>query len=205
MKNVKSLLFTNLFALMLLSTSQLLATSITSLEIVKAKEEKAFVLSIKSQGQGKAKIKFLDENQNILFSSKIDPTKLFEKKFNLSSLEVGKYTLQVEDELKTTLQPVAINYDGIDINYDSRQVVYKPQLKYNEVKEQLFVNWLINENANFQLDIYDNDLNLLYSHTIKDVFNINKVYTLSQLPRGNYLLKVRGANQVYAKNIEVKG
>ncbi|MEM8909525.1 MAG: hypothetical protein AAGD05_16885, partial [Bacteroidota bacterium] len=166
-------------------------------------QEKMFVLSLKAKGQGTVSIQFLDEQQHILFSKTIKNTEVFEKKFNLDNLDLGTYTLKVEDELKVTTQPIEVSYEGIEVDYTVRQATFKPYVQLTADNKQLDINWLMQEKGAYRMNIYNDNTDLLYHDTIKEAWKINKRYDLAKLPKGNYYVTIKGGSQTHYHNFQI--
>lgn len=199
MKNFKCLLMAKMMVLFLLATTQVGATAITSLEIIPIQSEKMFLLAIKAKGQGKVSIQFVDAKEQVLFSSEIKNREKFNHKFKLNDLPNGHYKLIIEDELKSTEQPILIDSEGVAIDPSTRQHMYKPHVKVNQASNWLDLNWLMATKGTFQLEISDDAANVLYTEQINDAWAVHQRYDVKNFPRGNYFLKIKGNNQVFYK------
>ena len=187
--------------LFLLGSTQVGATAITSLRIVPIQSEKMFLLSVTAKGEGKVNVQFVDEQARILFSTDLKNKQKFDHKFNLDHLPNGQYKLIIDDELKTTEQPIGIGLGGVEIDPSTRQYLYKPLLKLDRDKQAIDLNWLMAEKGDFHFEIRDEASNILFSDQLTASLAVHKRYDVSAFPKGNYFVTIKGENQVFYKNL----
>lgn len=170
----------------------------TNFPTIRVESEKTVIVSTEGWKSDFVTITIKSESGNIVKKEEIATT-FIGKKYNLKFLPVGKYTLTVENSLKSSSADFSINDTTIVFeseNYD----VYKPQV----TSEGKFVkiNYL-SLNKSVDVRIENKDGNTIYSDNFKES-SINKMLNLSKLPSDTYYVYISTNNEVYLNAVNLK-
>jgi len=202
MKNLKSIIAPLLIVLFFSNT--IFAATVTSFEVTPVYHEKMFVLNVKAQGQGIVTIQILGKEGDVIFSDKLESVSVFEKRFNLESMEEGNYILKIEDEFTITSQPLYLDNKKVEVNDELKELIRKPYVKINNLNKRLDINWVMPKKGNYKMVIQNAEGSFSFEDTIKDKVAIHQTYNLSKIPEGKYFLTIKSNQQTFYKTIELK-
>ncbi|MCB0704209.1 MAG: hypothetical protein KDC34_02825 [Saprospiraceae bacterium] len=203
MKNFKFFFIAAILAFS--SVISLSAKAITTMEVKAVGQGKMIYVSVQTKGSGTVNITISDKQNHVLFTEVLDDqATTFEKLFNLNSLESGNYTLNIEDEFKTIIQPFRVAKSSIEINTDIRTEDFKPLILFNSEKENIDINWLLNAQKDFKVVISDERNNTVYKEIVENTWNVHKRYDISNFPAGYYKLMVTDGDSTYYEMINIK-
>lgn len=130
-------------------------------------------------------VRILSENGDLVLSETLNIQDTEGIKYNLKNLESGKYNVLLEDNLKLVEETVIL-FDGKIVKKEAVEF-YKPMI--NLVNNQVRVNFL-SINDPIEVKIYDQEGNKIYEELNTTEFSYNKVFDMSELARGTYMLIV---------------
>ena len=114
MKNFK-LVIAKVFVLVLLLSNTATATSVSSFELLTTPDEKSFMLSAETSGEGKLGIQIRNANDEIVYSKNMKVVGTFQQRYNLMDFEEGNYSLIITDALKIMTQPFTITENEVEV------------------------------------------------------------------------------------------
>lgn len=202
MKHLKFVI-TKVCVLLLFLSNTAVATSVSSFEMLPTPDEKEFLLTAVTSGEGTISIKILDHDEKVIFSKSMKALTSFEQKYSLKDFEKGHYSLVIEDESKIMTQPFTIA-TAIEVNSDLKTFIYKPFLKFNYKIESLAVNWMKSDNSDCQFIIKDEKSNVLFKESVENDRLIHRSYDFSQLPNGTYFITIKDGQHTYQEIIELR-
>ena len=167
-------------------------------------DEKTFMISAETAGEGRIEIQILDTKGDIVFSKNMKALSSFQQKYNLKDFAQGDYSLIVTDESKIITQPFQVTETEIEVEAASKTTAFKPYFKYNEKVESLAVNWMKADNSTCEFSIEDENTNVLLEESIENDGTFHRSYDFSELPAGTYYMVIKDGNHTYNETIEIK-
>ncbi|MBK8698682.1 MAG: hypothetical protein IPN29_03760 [Saprospiraceae bacterium] len=186
-----------------ISMAALLFVAITSLSaktpsFLKNEDAKSIVLHLNHWKAEKITISIMDKSGNTVFSEALNLPKT-NRKYDVSGLAQGQYSVMVEDGQKFAVQHLTIEMGQIYINQETDEV-YKPIfLTENAV-------WSVQAltlEKNAVVSIYDENDNLVFTEKIEKPV-VERRYDVSNLGRGSYIVEYSVANKVFTHKVDKK-
>lgn len=196
MKTMKKVLLT---AMMVMASTFAIANDNKPNVKVEKVGMKSVVVFAYGLGAHETQVQLKDANGSILYKANTQEGRKFAKRFDLSSLEAGNYTLEVENESSFTATPVVLNADSAWVNSADQVTILKPVLRKNG--EKLDVIMPDEDNTVF-ITIYDENFRKLASESIDG--ESLKRFDLSQLAQGAYTIKMRTKGRNFVQSVSIK-
>lgn len=200
MKNLTTAVFATAFTFLSIAA---FAVDTPDFVIKNEEGQKSFVLHLDRVLTEKVQVRILDAEHHLLLSDAIREKGPFAKKYNLSNLPAGRYTVEIEDNYTIKYQPVEILDSSLVIDADHLTAIYKPFVVANGKLVDL--TFLQLEDAKTEIEILDDAGFPVYNETIEDSGSITKRYDVSKLQAGNYVFQVAVKDRVYYRNFTVGG
>ena len=124
-----------------------------------------------------------DANGLILHSEEVKKKGTLVKTFNLSELENGIYTLELEKDFQIIVKTIKVKNNNVTFLNDAEQVVFKPIVRNKENK--LMISKIAFDAEPLQVSIYYNN-EIIYSETLEGDNILNRVYSLDGELKGDY-------------------
>lgn len=126
----------------------------------------------------------------------------FAKLFNLELLPAGEYKVIVSTERKEIIQPLTLQGNAVVINDNKREEYFTPYIRLREgaVDVMMFNNRL----ADVSVVIYNDQGNAVYEDTMENVLKVEKRYSLNDLEKGSYTVRVSTPRKDYYQAVAVK-
>lgn len=131
-----------------------------------------------------------DENGITLYKEAIQQTGIYTKGFDLTSLPDGNYFFELEKDMEITTIPFTVAAKEVTFNKALSKTTFKPLTVVK--KDYILVSQLSLEEQPLEVEIYYEDgsytepYQLIYSETITDTKNIERIYQLSNFVKGKY-------------------
>jgi hypothetical protein len=201
MKNVikhtkKGILIVTMFATLLSSANEVSFYSFKN-------DAKRTSLTLNDVKQGNL-LSIKDNNGIVLYKELIQKSGIYTKGFDLTTLPDGGYVFELDKDLEINIIPFMVNSNEVSFNKDLEKIIFKP---FTKVKDNVvFISKLTLNKEPMKVEIYFNPSDstyteLVYSETIKNTININRVYRLTGLTKGNYKLVFNTEGRVFTKEI----
>ena len=180
---------------MMLVTSINYANENTAVKIVDGKKvriefetvKKGHTLSIK------------DKNGTVIYSQEIENSGTYSKVLDLSKLEKGNYTTELEKDFEIIIKPFTV-LDG-QVSFDEEKTIFKPVIRTEN--NLVLISKLAFDNQPLKIAIYYND-EVIFSETVTDEKNLLKrVYKLSKEEKGDYKVIINSNNRSYIKDFNI--
>jgi len=145
-----------------------------------------------------------DENGIILDKEIIKQSGIYSKGFDLTKLPDGGYFFELDKDLEINTIPFTVNSSEVTFKKELKKTIFKP---FTKVKGDVVILSKLSLNADpLQIKIYFNSLDsiaseLIFAETITNTININRVYKLSGLSRGDYKIVFNTEGRVFTKEI----
>jgi hypothetical protein len=149
--------------------------------ILTDKDSKTMVIDLKKNLGGNVVISIVSLDGETVFSEAFKADKKA-RKYNLSNLKVGTYTLIIEDEEKVSSKKVHISKASLLVDNKIEEMI-KPTVISNGDFWVLNVVNLVGAN----IIITDEDGNKIYSQVVESS-SLNKRFNVSKLPSGTYYI-----------------
>lgn len=161
---------------------------------VKSSEKVAFIRVRYLSEQTSATLRIKDRRGVTLHREELRDG-LYMKKYDFSSLPVGKYTVEVRTKEGVTKEPFQI--------LSRRQAIYfKPGVQVeSDMVKLAFMNKV---DTPVYVRLYDRHGKVMYEEKVASQEMYAKGLNVSKLLRGQYSLSIVGDNYTYARSIELK-
>ncbi|WP_051554769.1 hypothetical protein [Maribacter antarcticus] len=181
---------------LLLSTTLSMAKD-SEIRLIASKEAKSLVLTLDKTAKNLT-LTFTDTNENILYFEKMENGTLT-KKFNLHSLENGKYYLTTSDASRLVVYTVSIAEKSVNII--EKKETLKPY--FRKTKDKIFVNFLNLDKSKVDIKVYDEEYRVVFSETVTEEMIIEKAFNFQDAYAGNYRVVVLDSKKSYSENFIV--
>ena len=157
--------------------------------------KKSMVVNLGNTEKEMVSVVIEDEKGNVLMSEKVKQSANFIKRYNMTQLENGAYTMTVTKTTIRTIQPFYITKSGIVITELEKKEKFMPVVTLKDNK--LDVNVLLNNFGRIAVNIYDNAGRILKQDKSLDALNFHKRYNLAQMPEGAYVVEVTAGDETF--------
>lgn len=134
-----------------------------------------------------------------LLSEKLNPTDQKFRKYNLSQLLDGVYSMTVDTYNSLIIKKIRIQDSKTSLLEET--ISYKPTQKFEDNR------WMVNlfaQGEDVSIKIFDDNADVVYEHTHKDQVVFSKAYNLENLSIGNYSIQLYVDGRSYFNDVEVK-
>lgn len=188
-----------LFLIVLVSSSKN-ANGNTKVSVVPGEQEK-LIVDVVDVPYSTFSVKLTDSDGQVIYSDVGESSSIDNRTaYNLSDLQDGKYTLEVQHGNQTEFTDLVINNDKVEILDQENQMspTFSLDGKYLEFS---FPNVALN---NARLLLYDNiNHEWIYQESLKQEYNIKQDLNLSALHPGSYKAVLISGDGVYDYNFEL--
>lgn len=137
-----------------------------------------------------------DESGIVMYSQEIIKPGNYSQIFDLSKLQKGNYTTELEKDFEITIKSFSV-LDG-QVLFKDEKTIFKPVVR---IKDNLILISKMNfEKEPLKVVLYYNDEIILSENTTDSSDIINRVYRLSKNIKGNYKVIVKTDNRTYKKD-----
>ncbi len=161
--------------------------------------QKGIIVNLGSVQKETVSIIIKDANENILLNEMVKESPNFVKRYNMSQLPNGAYTLTVTKKTQRTVQPFEITKDGLTITGLEKKEKFLPVVYFQ--KDKLDVNVLLGNYSNITVTILDNEGHKITTDKNYVVLDLHKRYNLSDLPNGAYIVEVTAGDETFYQTI----
>jgi methionine-rich copper-binding protein CopC len=190
------LLFSNVSFATTNPTNEAPATN-SKVEIKGSDIEKALSIEFSNIKEEDVTISIMNEEGATVHTDKAKSIKAFSKKFNLSNLEKGEYTLKVTLEHCKITQVFEVTKKGIIVKETNRKEVYAPIIKEEDSKFDINIPTIKNK---YSVLVLNASGDTVFEEVQKGVTQLNKKYNMTNLAKGEYLLQVSIDGETYYHN-----
>jgi C4-type Zn-finger protein len=161
--------------------------------------EKSVIVNLGNVQKEEITIAIEDAAGNTLVTESVKNNANFVKKYNVSKLEAGQYSITITKRTLRTVQPFTISIEGITMSDVEKKEKFLPYVIQNGNK--LDVNVLLGNYNNITIKILDNEGRSSLDDTNYVVLTLHKRYDLSKLPSGNYVAEVTAGDETFYYSI----
>lgn len=157
------------------------------------------MFSVHHNTTGTVELTIKDKYGKILHDEK-SVKKEFVKAFNLETLPIGTYFLEVEDDLKISTYTVNVTSSGLEVDRENVEKVFKPSVV--QKNKSVDVSMLKLSKKPLDLSIFDSNNELIHKDSLKGEI-VNKRYNLSNLKGGVYTMVFKVGDKNFEKTINL--
>ena len=183
-----------MIALMFVTTASIANDEKLSLE--STKESKSLVFEMDSQKE--TTIKFLDADNQIMFSENISAVS-YSKKFNLKNVADGLYYFTTEDALRKITYTISVINSDVEIISEKESV--KPVFKTKD--GIIYLNLLNLTKKDVKIEVYDSKNRIVFSEKRENELTIQKAFNFTNAFEDRYTVLVKDSDNTYYENIVV--
>jgi len=135
-----------------------------------------------------------------LHSETVSRTGLLTKVFDLSSLNDGIYTIELDKDYEIIVRTLEVKNNNVIFNADSKKVIFKPVIRNK--KNILMISKIAFDKKPMKVALYFND-NIIYAETLKNGKIFNRVYKLDKEIKGDYSVVLYNNTRSYFYNFKL--
>ncbi|WP_430908929.1 hypothetical protein [Maribacter sp. 2-571] len=173
--------------------------SAKDLNITADSTEQSLVFEMEAAKQSTT-IRIMDSRLQEIYGDVIAAGTPYFKKFDVSNLISGNYTVSIEDSLKRINYSVTIDGDTLEISKPKR--TNKPV--FRKKGDRIYVNLLNLDLEDIAIAVYDSEGRRLFSETNNADQIVQKAFNFEDAKNDSYTVMVRDASHTYYEEIVVK-
>jgi len=120
------------------------------------------------------------------------------KKYDLSTLPVGNYMIELNANSKTIQYPVEVTEKNVTI----KGGILKRKPSFSIEDNKVIVTRFSEENQTMKIAVYDSNSNVIYADTMEGKLNVGKILNFSKLKEGYYKVVVKSDGKLFKKEIK---
>lgn len=190
-----------LIAMMIMATAMSFANGNKPNVKVEKVGAKMIALQASQLGTSKTKVQLKDENGLILHSAVLNNNEKVNKRFDLTSLPAGNYSIEVENEVAFTTTPIEIIGRQAYVISGDQVTIVKPVVR--QIGDFLDVILPSEDTASVNVTIYDDSFKPLYTETLNSTTELRR-YDLSKLVKGGYNVKMTTKGKDFIRFVALK-
>lgn len=136
---------------------------------------------------------------DVLIREFVKETSNFVKRYNMSQLDNGLYTLTVTKKTVRTVQPFEITKAGVVMTELEKKEKFIPTV--NLQNDKLDVNVLLGNYNNITVTIMDNEGRKVIEDKNYVVLDLHKRYNISKLPNGIYVIEIKAGEETFYQTV----
>lgn len=192
---VATLFTTTLSANVIENTFDLAGTSVKL-----SSAEKAIVVNLGNVQKENVSIVIANAQGEVLVNETIKDRINFVKRYNMSQLENGEYTMTITKKTVRTVQPFEITQKTLVMTEFEKKEKFLPVVSFD--KNKLDVNVLLGNYSNITVTILDNEGRKVSEDKNYVVLDLHKRYDMSKLPNGAYVIEVMAGDETFYQTVE---
>lgn len=161
-------------------------------------ESKSLVLTLDTQWST-TKLRILDKENNVIYNETVSKS-LYAKKFDLSKLQKGDYSLEVDNSLRTIYYTIEVGSEDLEII--KRKERSKPVFRKTENK--VFLNLLNLDAEDVEIKVIDSQNRVVYTEVIEGESIVEKAFNFEKAHDDRYTVLVKDDMLTYSESILVK-
>ena len=140
-------------------------------------------------------LSIINENGLVMYRQEIKNTGTYSQIFDLSKLEKGKYTTELEKDYEITIRNLTILEGKVYLQDEKK--LFKPVIRIE--KNLVLISKITFYEEPIKIVFYYNE-EIIYSETVTNVGTVlNSVYKLSKEKKGAYNVAINSNNRSYTK------
>ena len=165
---------------------------------VSAQSQKAVVLQLANLS-GDTEISMYDQDGKLLFQDSAEG-EAYAKTFDLRSIEAGEVYLEIENDERLEILPIAVTDNKAQIKRSAEQIIEKPIVKMNGDMAKVFFG---DNESEVRVTLYDNAQDIAFRETVESE-TASKTYDMSKLAEGAYKMQFSANGRTFYHTIILK-
>ena len=141
-----------------------------------------------------------DKNGVQLHSELISKYGKLIKTFDFSSLNNGKYTVELNKDFEIVTNTIEVINNKVIFNKDSEKTIFKPVIRTKE--NLLLISKIAFDKEPMKIVVFFNN-NEIYKETAESASVLNRVYKFDKEIKGDYKVIVYNNNKSYVKSFKI--
>ncbi|KGL62007.1 hypothetical protein [Polaribacter sp. Hel1_85] len=141
-----------------------------------------------------------DENGIIIFKQKFQSSGTYSKTFDLTNLEDGIYTTELEKDFEYIIKKIDVKNGFVTFLKEETKKVFKPVIRSKG--DLLLISKIAFNNQPLKIDLYYKG-DIIHSEKLEGKNLVNRVYKLSETEKGNYKVVINTDNRTYVKSFNI--
>lgn len=139
-------------------------------------------------------------NSIVMYSDIIEMAGNYARTFDLTGLENGKYTTELEKDFETIIKPFLIENGLVTFLPEENKTIFKPVIRTQD--NLLLISKISLEDQPVKITLYYKG-DVIYTETSKDTKVLNRALRLLKNKKGNYTVAISADNKNYRKNFKI--
>ena len=139
-------------------------------------------------------------NNIVMYSDVIEMAGNYARTFDLTNLENGKYTAELEKDFETIIKPFLVANGLVTFTPEENKTIFKPVIRIQD--NLLLISKISLENQPIKITLYYIDA-VIYTETSKDTKVLNRALRLLKNKKGTYTVAINADNKNYRKNFKI--
>ena len=139
-------------------------------------------------------------NNIVMYSDVIEMAGNYTRTFDLTNLENGKYTAELEKDFETIIKPFLVANGLVTFTPEENKTIFKPVIRTQD--NLLLISKISLKNQPIKITLYYMDA-VIYTETSKDTKVLNRALRLLKNKKGTYTVAINADNKNYSKNFKI--
>ena len=139
-------------------------------------------------------------NNIVMYSDVIEMAGNYTRTFDLTNLENGKYTAELEKDFETIIKPFLVANGLVTFTPEENKTIFKPVIRTQD--NLLLISKISLKNQPIKITLYYMDA-VIYTETSKDTKVLNRALRLLKNKKGTYTVAINADNKNYRKNFKI--
>ena len=139
-------------------------------------------------------------NSIVMYRDIIEMAGNYARIFDLTSLENGKYTTELEKDFETIIKPFLIKNRLVTFLPEENKTIFKPVIRTQD--NLLLISKISLEDQPVKITLYYKG-DVIYTETSKDTKVLNRALRLLKNKKGNYTVAISADNKNYSKSFKI--
>lgn len=171
-----------------------------NLNVLTTSESKKLVVNLSHMYGSSVTCSIIDQSGVIIHKEKIETRTQTVKKYDLSKLKPGNYTVVIDDLMSIERLKVKLTADGITFTQNKSEIVYKPNV---QVKDNGMVYFnLLALGKPVKVTVYNKD-EPVYSEEFTDLNTVSRKFAFRNSSDGEYIIKVKVGDEVFFNQVNI--
>ena len=167
----------------------------TSINVIDGKKVRVEFKTVK-KGQT---LSIKDENGIVIYSYEIKTSGAYSKIFDLSKLEKGNYTTELEKDFEIVVKSFKV-LEG-EISFEEEITIFKPKVRIEN--NLVYISKISFDKQPLKISLYYKDEVILTETVTNSDDILNRVYRVLEDKKGNYSVVIKSNGRSFIKNFKI--
>jgi hypothetical protein len=141
-----------------------------------------------------------DAAEVILYSENIMTDGFYTQYFDLTTLQNGSYTFELNKECEIIIKPFTVDNGNVTFSNEAQSSYFKPNASLRNNK--LMVSQLVDGTDALNVEIYYKN-ELIHRDDIEGTTILNRIYQLSEKKKGAYTIIMKSGEKQFVKRFDI--